>query len=204
MNLETLTTRLTTHLGRKPSSSLLRVPAAECYGNNSPNVRTNFNFQFSNGRNEFRYRMEVEHCMRGDEEEIRNILHRIKRTVDKGWPDDVNGFEAAQQKPERDVQAREERRQWYINYSLKGLRFRYLQRKAQEYPMVSPNNTCNNFSILNPNISEKSHVVSSTTTDATIKDLSDFCTLNYWGLGSRTLINLRFPDLASISSTSPP
>ena len=34
--------------------------------------------------------MEMEHCMSGDGEEIRNFLHRIKRTVDKGWPDDLN------------------------------------------------------------------------------------------------------------------
>ena len=32
--------------------------------------------------------MKVEHCIRGDEE-IRNFLHRIKRTVDRGWPDDM-------------------------------------------------------------------------------------------------------------------
>ena len=38
--------------------------------------------------------MEVEPCIRGDGEEIRNFLHRIKRTVDKGWPDDLNGIEA--------------------------------------------------------------------------------------------------------------
>ena len=40
--------------------------------------------------------MEVEHCIRGDGEGIRNFLHPIKRTVDEGWPDDMNGFEAAQ------------------------------------------------------------------------------------------------------------
>ena len=40
--------------------------------------------------------MEVEHCIRGDGEEIRNFLHRIKRTVDKGCPNDMKGIEAAQ------------------------------------------------------------------------------------------------------------
>ena len=131
-------------------SSLLRGPAAEWYESNITNattwddVRTNFITRFSDGRNKFRYRMEVEHCIRGDGEEIRNFLHRIKRTVDKGWPDDLNGIEAAQYGAERAAQGRQ-RRQRYIDYSLKGLRPRYLQRKAQEYLMERPNATWNDF-----------------------------------------------------------
>ena len=132
-------------------SSLLRGPAAEWYESNITNattwddVRTNFITRFSDGRNKFRYRMEVEHCIRGDGEEIRNFLHRIKRTVDKGWPDDLNGVEAAQYAAERADQGRQ-RRQRYIDYSLKGLRPKYLQRKAQEYLMENPNATWNDFS----------------------------------------------------------
>ena len=83
---------LATYTFRKKElfSSQLRGPAAEWYESNITNattwdnVRTNFIARFSDGRIKFRYRMEVEHCMRGDEEEIRNFLHRIKRTVDKG------------------------------------------------------------------------------------------------------------------------
>ena len=132
-------------------SSLLRGPAAEWYESNITNAttwddaRTNFITRFSDGRNKFRYRMEVEHCIRGDGEEIRNFLHRIKRTVDKGWPDDLNGVEAAQYAAERAAQGRQ-RRQRYIDYSLKGLRPKYLQRKAQEYLMENPNATWNDFS----------------------------------------------------------
>ena len=51
------------------------------------------------------------------EKEIRNFLHRTKRTVDKGWPDDKNGIEASQQNAEQDAQAQ----QRYKDYSLKGL-----------------------------------------------------------------------------------
>ena len=51
--------------------------------------------------------MEVEHCIRGDGEEIRNFLHGIKRTVDKGWPDNLNGIDAAHQNSERDAQGRD-------------------------------------------------------------------------------------------------
>ena len=132
-------------------SSLLRGPAAEWYESNISNattwenVRTNFITRFSDGRNKFRYRMEVVHCIRGDGEEIRNFLHRIKRTVDKGWPGDLNGIEAAHHNAERDAQGRQ-RRQRYIDYSLKGLRSGYLQLKAQEYLMENPTATWNDFS----------------------------------------------------------
>ena len=40
--------------------------------------------------------MEVEHCIRADGEEIRKFLHHIKGKVDEGWPDDMNGIQAAQ------------------------------------------------------------------------------------------------------------
>ena len=73
-----------------------------------------------------------------------NFLHRIKRTVDKGWPDDLNGIEAAHHAAEREAQGRQ-RRQRYIDCSLKRLRPRYLQRKAQEYLMERPNATWNDF-----------------------------------------------------------
>ena len=132
-------------------SSLLRGPAAEWYGSTITDamtwndVRTLFITRFSDGRNKFRHRMEVEHCIRADGEEIRNLLHRIKKTVDKGWPDDMAGVLAADQAAERTAQARQ-RRQRYIDYTLKGLRPRYLQRKAQEYLMEHPNATWNDFS----------------------------------------------------------
>ena len=53
---------------------------------------------FSEGGKKIRHRLEVEHCFRRDGEEIRNFLHRIKKTVDKGWPDDMTGIACAQQK----------------------------------------------------------------------------------------------------------
>ena len=89
--------------------------------------------------------MEVEHCVRGDGEEIRNFLHRIKKIVDKGWPDDMEGIIEADRAAERQAQGRK-RRQRYIDYTLRRLRPRYLQRKAQEYLMEHPNATWNDFS----------------------------------------------------------
>ena len=129
---------------------MLRGPEAERYGSTIQDamtwneVRTLFKTRFSDGRNKFRHRMEAEHCIRADGEEIRNFLHRIKKTVDKGWPDDMAGVVKAEQAVERTTQARQ-RRQRYIDYTLKGLRPRYLQRKAHEYLMDRPNATLNDF-----------------------------------------------------------
>ena len=127
-------------------SVLLRGAAAEWYENNITNsttlenVLTNFITRFSDGRNKFRHRMEVEHCIRGCGEEIRNFLHGIMRTVDKGWPNDMEGIIPADPGAERKAEALQRRRR-YIEYSMKGLRPRYLQRKAQEYMMENPNAT---------------------------------------------------------------
>ena len=89
--------------------------------------------------------MKVEHCVRGDGEEIRSFLHRIKKIVYKGWPDDMEGIVEAEGAAERQAQGRQ-RRQRYIDYTLRGLRPRYLQRMAQEYLMEHPNATWNDFS----------------------------------------------------------
>ena len=98
--------------------------------------------------------MEVEHCIRADGEEIRNFLHRLKKTVDKGWPDDMAGVVTAEQAAEQTTQARQ-RRQRYIDYTLKGLRPRYFQRKVQEYLTEHPNAAWNDFSthLINKDVS---------------------------------------------------
>ena len=100
---------------------------------------------FSDGRKKFPHRVEVERCVRRDGEENRKFLHRIRKTVDKGWPDDMNGMERAQQNAERAVQGRQ-RGQRYIDYILIGLRPRYLQRKVQEHLMEHPKATWNDLS----------------------------------------------------------
>ena len=141
-------------------SSLLRGPTAKWYGSHITDamtwndVRTLFIPKFSGGGNKFRHRMEVEHCIRADGEEIRNFLHRIKKTVDKGWPDDLVGLAPVDQNAECTEQVRQ-RRQKYIDYTLKGLRPRFLQRKAQEYLMEHPNATWNDFStkLINKDVS---------------------------------------------------
>ena len=89
--------------------------------------------------------MKVEHCVRGDGEEIRTFLHRIKKIVDKGWPDDMEGIAEGDRATERQAQRRQ-RRKRYIEYTLRGFRPRCLQQKAQEYLMKNPNATWNSSS----------------------------------------------------------
>ena len=67
------------------------------------------------------------------------------KIVDKGWPDDMEGIAEGDRAAERQAQGRQGR-QRYIDYTLRGLRPRYLQRKAQEYLMEHPNATWNDFS----------------------------------------------------------
>ena len=145
--------KLTKNTFRKNAlfSSLLRGPAAEWYENNITiaitweNVRTKFTTRFSDGRNKFRYQMDVEHCIRRDEEEFRNFILRIKITVEKGWPDNIEGIAPADNGAERTAQARQ-RRQRYIDYSMNGLRPRHLKRKAEEHLLENPNSSWNHFS----------------------------------------------------------
>ena len=116
-------------------SSLVQAPGVEWYENKVTNattwenVRTTFTTRFLDGRNKFRYRKEIEHCIREAVEEIRTFLHRINRTVDKGWSDDMEGIAPADHGAERTAQERQNR-QRYIDYSMEGLRLRYLQRKT--------------------------------------------------------------------------
>ena len=70
-------------------SSLRQGPTAEWCEINIENATTwgatreQFITRFSDGRNKFRHRMEVDHSVRRDGEEVRNFLNRIKKIVDK-------------------------------------------------------------------------------------------------------------------------
>ena len=78
--------------------------------------------------------MEVEHCVRGNAEKIRNFLQRIKKIVDKGWPNAMECIAEGDRAAELQAQGRQ-RRQRYVGFTLRGFRPRYLQGKAQEYLM---------------------------------------------------------------------
>ena len=132
-------------------SSLLQGPAADWFENSIENAKTwattreQILTKFSDGPIKFPHRLKIGHCVRGDGEQIRNFLHGKKKIVDKQWPDDMKGYSEGDRAAERQAQGRQ-RRQRYIDYTLRGLRPRYLQRKAQEYLTENPNATWNAFS----------------------------------------------------------
>ena len=74
--------------------------------------------------------------------------------MDKGWPADMVGIALGDQKAECTAQTRQGRLR-YIDYTLRGLRLRYLERKTQEFLMEHPNATWNEFltHLINKNVS---------------------------------------------------
>ena len=126
-------------------SSLLRGPAAEWYeatvddATTWDRIKTTFLTRFSNNRERYRHRIDVENCVRGDEELIQNFFHRIKTAVDKGWRNEP-GATAAQ------IALNDKNRnQKYIEFTVRGLKPLALKRKAHEYLIEHPDTTWNNF-----------------------------------------------------------
>ena len=85
-------------------------------------MKMNFITSFSDGRNKYRNRLEVEHC----------------------WPDDTNGVPNAQQNAERTTQKRQQK-QRYMDYNLRGLKPKYSQLKAQDQLIEYQNAAWNDF-----------------------------------------------------------
>ena len=80
----------------KDAESFLQLTEATTLWNG---MKMNFITRFSDGRNKFRHRLEVEHC----------------------WPDDTNGIRNAQQNAELTTQKRQQK-QRYMDYNLRGLK----------------------------------------------------------------------------------
>ena len=80
-----------------------RGPATEWYESNVDasttwdNFETNTMARFSDRRNKFRHRIDVEHCIRKDGKDVQIFYHQIKRILDEGWPDDMSGILNSQQ-----------------------------------------------------------------------------------------------------------
>lgn len=126
-------------------SSLLRGPAAEWYADSINDtatwdqIRTAFIDRFSDDRDKYRHRITAENCVRGNEELIKNFYHRVKSAVDKGWPLDPNGTQAARDNQQNQRNAK------YIEFTVRGLRPTGLKRKAHEYLIEHPNATWDAF-----------------------------------------------------------
>ena len=133
--------------------SLLTDTSLEWFNENVTNATTwaqlkdLFLNRFTDGRDQFKHRIDAENAARQDGELIKNYFHRIKSSVDRGWPEStdetVHATEAAQN-AERTIQTRQ-RSQKYIDFSIKGLRPLALKQKAHEYMIEHPNANWDQF-----------------------------------------------------------
>ena len=126
-------------------SSLLRRPAAGWCADSINDaatwdqIGTAFIDRFSDDRDKYRHRITAENCVRGNEDLIKNLYHRVKSAVDKGWPLEPNGTNA-----ERDNQ-QNQRNAKYIEFTVRGLRPTGLKKKAHEYLIEHPKATWDAF-----------------------------------------------------------
>ena len=87
--------------------------------------------RFTDGRNQFKHRIDAENAARQEGELIKNYFHRIKSSVDRGWPESIDVAVHADedaQNAKRTIQTRQ-RSQKYIDFSIKGLRPLALNKK---------------------------------------------------------------------------
>ena len=127
--------------------SLLTETALEWYTDEVTNATTwaelknLFLKRFTDGRDRFKHRIDAENATRQEGELIKNYFHRIKTSVDKGWPESIDTTvhaDADAQALEKNIQTRQ-RTQKYIDFSVKGLKPLALKQKAHEYMIENPN-----------------------------------------------------------------
>ena len=103
-------------------------------------IKTEFLDRFTDGRDKFKFRIEVENASRQEGELIKNYFHRIKHAVDRGWPEDIPTSLAGNTAGitgEKKIQSRQ-REQKYIDFAIRGLQPPSLKRKAHERRIEKP------------------------------------------------------------------
>ena len=135
--------------GRQRSlfGSLLSDTALEWFNNideakNLTDIKKEFLDRFTDGRDKFKFRIEVENATRQEGELIKNYFHRVKHAVDRGWPEDLTGATDVAQ--EKLIQERQ-REQKYIDFAIRGLRPPQLKRKAHERRIKKPKENWQEF-----------------------------------------------------------
>ena len=118
--------------------SVLRGPAAEWFDSLEAaltwdEIKTEFIARFTDGKMQYRIRIEAENLKRQPDENIKSYIHRIKTLVDKGWP----------KTPDADANARtaceNQRSGKYKHYFIRGLTTPRLQQKAHQALIEDPN-----------------------------------------------------------------
>ena len=110
-------------------------------------IKKEFLDRFTDGRDNFKFRNEVENASRQEGELIKNYFHRIKHAVDRGWPEDIPTSLAGNTAgidEEKKIQSRQ-REQKYIDFAIRGLQPPSLKRKAHERRIEQPHETWENL-----------------------------------------------------------
>ena len=109
-------------------------------------MKDDFVKRFTDGRDQFRFRLEVENTFRQEGELIKNYLLRIKSGVDKGWPEmiprNIEGDDNIRREKELQQSQQSEK---YIDFALRGLIPQGLKRKAHEKLIENPSITWTQF-----------------------------------------------------------
>ena len=118
--------------------SVLRGPAAEWFDSLDAalaweEMKTQFINRFTDGKMQYRFRIEAENLKRQPDENIKSYIHRIKTLVDKGWPTPSNANQEA-------ITACENQRIGkYKDYFIRGLMPPGLKQKAHQAMIEDPN-----------------------------------------------------------------
>ena len=68
-------------------------------------IKNDFLDRFTDGRDKFKHRLEVENASRQEGELIKNYFHRVKHAVDKGLPEDLTNVANADRAQEAVIQS---------------------------------------------------------------------------------------------------
>ena len=120
--------------------SVLRCPAAEWFDSLEAvltwdEIKTQFIARFTDGKMQYRFRIEAEILKRQPDENIKSYIHRIKTIVDKGWPTPSDADANARKACEN------QRIGKYKDYFIRGLTPPELKQKAHQALIEDPNKT---------------------------------------------------------------
>ena len=118
--------------------SVLRGPAAEWFDSLDAaltweEVKTQFINRFTDGKMQYRFRIEAENLKRQPDENIKSCIHRMKTLVDKGWPTPPNATQEACTACEN------QRIGKFKDYFIRGLMHPDLKQKAHQAMIQDPN-----------------------------------------------------------------
>ena len=81
-------------------------------------IKDDFLDRFTDGRDKFKHRLEVENASRQEGELKKNYFLRVKNAVDKGWPEDLTNVANTNRAQEAVIQSRQ-REQKYIDFAIR-------------------------------------------------------------------------------------